>query len=39
MSYYEVAGTVHVGNGLYKDVRFTLDDMRDASDFDVFLIW
>lgn len=38
MSYYKITGKVHVGEGYYEDVSFTLDDMRDSSEYDVYLI-
>jgi hypothetical protein len=38
MSYYKVSGKVHVGEGLYEDINFTLDGMRDTSDYDVYTV-
>ena len=37
-SYYKITGVVHVGEGLYEDVSFTLDDMRDSSEYGIYLI-
>lgn len=35
MSYVKVTGKVHTGEGYYLDVEFTLDDMRDISDYKI----
>lgn len=35
MSYAKVTGKVHIGEGYYEDVEFTLDDMRDTSAYEI----
>ena len=35
MSYIKVTGKVHTGEGNYSDVEFTLDDMRDISEYKI----
>lgn len=35
MSYAKVTGKVHIGEGYYEDVEFTLDDMRDISEYKI----
>jgi hypothetical protein len=39
MSYYEISGVVHVGEGLYEQVSFTVDDMRAPEDYDMIFIY
>lgn len=38
MSYYKITGKVQTGEGVFKDVVFSLDDMRSASDYNVILV-
>jgi len=38
MSYYKITGKVHTGEGYYEDVSFTLDSMRDVSEYEVYTI-
>lgn len=35
MSYIKVTGKFHDGEGFYKDVQFTLDDMRDKGEYKI----
>ncbi|SKC36782.1 hypothetical protein [Maledivibacter halophilus] len=35
MSSVKVTGKVHIGEGYYEDVKFTLDDMRDTSEYEI----
>lgn len=35
MSYVKVTGKVHIGEGTYSDIEFTLDDMRDISEYKI----
>lgn len=35
MSYIKVTGKVHTGEGNYSDVEFTMDNMRDVSEYEV----